>query len=223
MLKKYLTEDEQKILLKTLKDHSGEGEVARRDGATIRLLICTGLRIGECLRTSVGDAAAALKNGYLFVPKECRKGRTDEKRDHEVLVTKPVREALLCLLRLREGAGMDDALIVSRKKNGRDWTALSVRGFELRARYWAMRAGLPDGVSPHWFRHTRAMNIMRRTTSPDPLGIVKAALGHASIRSSEVYARTDKEQVAAALREVDGNPRLRLAGLRREYEGRMAV
>ena len=104
---------------------------------------------------------------------------------------------------------------------GIGWHAMSVRGFQQRVAFWAGEAGLREGVSPHWFRHTRAMNIMRCTTATDPLGIVKAALGHASIRSTEVYARQTRANVEAALREVDAKPRLRIGDLRRVHEGRV--
>lgn len=218
---KYLTEEEQNRLRGTLAQYAGE--TARRDSALIRLLIASGLRIGECLRLSVGDAVAAVKSGYLFIPKEHRKGRAGEKRDHEVLMTNSVRVAVRDLLELREGAGLDEALVVSRKSAAKGWSALTVRAFEQRVRYWAELAGLPAGVSPHWFRHTRAMNIMRRTTATDPLGVVKAALGHGSIRSTEVYARATREKVEAALHEVDGKPRLRLADLRKMHEGRVGA
>ncbi|MFA6971671.1 MAG: tyrosine-type recombinase/integrase [Gallionella sp.] len=215
MLNKYLTEDEQKRLLDVLNLY--KSEVALRDSAVVRLLIHSGMRVGECLRLSVQDAMAALKSGYIYLPKEYRKGRTDERRDHEVLVTVPVKTALSDLLNIRVGAELDEALIVSRKSAGLGWRALSVRAVEQRVAFWAQSAGLPDGVSPHWFRHTRAMNIMRRTTATDPLGVVKAALGHASIRSTEVYARQTREHVEAALREVDAKPRLRLADLRKAH------
>lgn len=210
MMKKYLTEDEQKRLLLTLKQFNGQ--TARRDDALVRLLIASGMRIGECLRLSIGDATAALKSGYLYLPKEYRKGRVGEKRDHDVLMTNSVRLAVRDLLVLRIDAPLEDALVVSRKHG-----VLSVRAFQFRVTYWAKLAGLPEGVSPHWFRHTRGMNIMRRTTSTDPLGVVKAALGHSSIRSTEVYARQTRENVDAALREVDDKPRLRLADLRRMH------
>lgn len=218
MLKKYLTEDEQKRLLYVL--HQTNGALAKRDLSVISLLIHSGLRIGECLRLTVGDGAAALKCGYLYIPKEYRKGRAGEKRDHEIMVTVSVRVALYELIAMRVDAGLDEALIASRKSNG---ATMSVRGFEQRVAYWAKRAGLPDGVSPHWFRHTRAMNIMGKTTSTDPLGIVKAALGHSSIRSTEVYARQSRESVEAALLEVDSKPRLRLADLRKQHERRVGA
>lgn len=216
MLNKYLTEDEQKRLLDVLNLY--KSEVAQRDSAVVRLLIHSGMRVGECLRLSVRDAMAALKSGYIYIPKEYRKGRANERCDHEVLVTVSVRSALHDLLAIRVGAELDEALIVSRKSAGLGWHAMSVRGFQQRVTFWAGEAGLRDGVSPHWFRHTRAMNIMRRTTATDPLGVVKAALGHASIRSTEVYARQTRENVEAALREVDAKPRLRIADLRKAHE-----
>lgn len=215
-MKKYLTEDEQKRLLGTLKQFTGP--TARRDDALVRLLINSGLRIGECLRLSIQDATAALKSGYLFIPKAYRKGRAGEKRDHDVLVTHSVRGALLDLLALREGAHLDDALVVSRKHG-----VLTVRAFQFRVDYWAELAGLPEGVSPHWFRHTCGMNIMARTTATDPLGVVKARLGHSSIRSTEVYAHATREKVEAALHEVDGKPRLRLADLSKMHERRVGA
>lgn len=213
---KYLTEEEQKRLLSTLKQFTGP--TARRDDALVRLLVASGMRIGECLRLSVGDAAAAVKSGYLFIPREYRKGRVGERRDHEILMTNSVRLAVRDLLELREGAHLNDALVVSRKHG-----VLTVRAFQQRVSYLAELAGLPAGVSPHWFRHTAAMNIMRRTTATDPLGVVKAALGHSSIRSTEVYAHATREKVEAALHEVDGKPRLRLADLRKMHEGRVGA
>ena len=84
-----LTEDEQKRLLDVLNLY--KSEVAQRDSAVVRLLLSTGMRVGECLRLSVKDAMSALKTGYLYLPKEYRKGRHDERRDHEVLVTVTVR------------------------------------------------------------------------------------------------------------------------------------
>ena len=218
MLKKFLTEDEQKRLLDVLNLY--KSEVAQRDSAVVRLLLSTGMRVGECLRLTVKDAMSALKTGYLYLPKEYRKGRPDERRDHEVLVTVTVRAALHALLMLRVNAELDEALIVSRKSAGKGWHAMSVRGFQQRVAFWAGEARLPDGVSPHWFRHTRAMNIYNRTTSTDPMGVIKAALGHASIRSSEIYARMSRERLEAVLREVDAKPRLRIGDLRRAHKGR---
>ena len=218
VMKRYLTEEEQRRLLSTVKQFAGVH--ARRDYAWLRLLIHTGLRVGEFSKMTVGDAAQALKTGYVFIPKERRKGKPENRRDHSVLVTHPVREALRDLLSLREGAELDEALVISRKKGGRDWSGLTVRAFEQRAEHWVRMAGLPAGISPHWLRHTRAMNIMHNTTSHDPRGVVQAALGHSSIASTGVYTGVTREDLENALHEVDGPKVFRKRDMRRVYEGR---
>lgn len=219
---RFLTLAEQRKLLGTLKQYTGE--VARRDDALTRLLIGSGMRIGETLCISVGDAVAAMQSGYLFIPKERRKG---EACDLSVLLTRSVRRALEDLLTLRDGAELDEALVISRNSRGRGWKAMSVRAFELRVSYWAGLAGLPEGVSPHWFRHTHAKNIMRDSEASDPLRVAQISLGHTSRRSTEIYTKLDREELETALHQVDGKvngkARVRLADLRREFEGRAAA
>lgn len=234
VMKRYLTEAEQGALLMTINRHSGV--LARRDSAWVRLLMTTGMRLNELVTMTLGDAEAALRNGQLFVPREHRKGwnrkprmRNDGKikmpnppKDHSYLVTAPVRAALVDLIAVRREQGHAPSpaapLVMSRKHVG-----VTARAYEQRCAMWAELAGLGEKVSPHWFRHTRAMNIMRRSTASDPRGVVQAALGHASIASTGVYTRITKEDMAAALREVDGEPRMRKRALRRDYEGRVGA
>lgn len=216
---RFLTLAEQRTLLGLLKQQSDP--MAKRDGAVIRLLIGSGLRIGECLAISTGDAADALQSNYLFIPKANRKS---EACDLSVFLTRSVRAALHDLLILREGAGVDEALIVSRKSQGKPMT---VRAFEMRVAHWARRAGLPDGVSPHWFRHTHAKNIIRDSEAADPLRIAQLALGHTSRRTTEIYTRPDREEMAEALCRVDGKVngkgRVRMADLRKMHDGRVGA
>lgn len=222
VFERFLTLPEQRKLLDTIKIVNTD--VAKRDGAVIRLLIGSGMRISECLMVSAGDAADALQSGYLFIPKEHRKA---EACDLSVFLTKSVRSALHDLLAIRDGAGTDEALIVSRNSAKRGWKAMTVRAFELRVTYWAKLAGLPEGVSPHWFRHTHAKNIMRESEAADPLRIAQLSLGHTSRRSTEIYTRVDREELANALNQVDGQvngkPRMRMAELRKNYERRVGA
>lgn len=234
VMRRYLTEGEQAILLKTIDQFAAVH--ARRDSAWIRLLLCSGMRVGEFSVMSVGDADLAMKTGYIFIPKERRKGwnrkpRTNKAgkevvgkppQDLSVLVTQPVRAALIDLLLIRREMGdihgPDASLVLSRKQQG-----MTVRAYQQRVSFWAIKAGLHLPVSPHWFRHTRAMNIMRKTTSHDPRGVVQGALGHASIASSGIYTKLSREDLAAALTEVDGKPVLRKRDMRRAYEGRVGL
>ena len=218
---RYFTEEEQGRLLSVLKKVPAADLPARRDAAAIRALLHSGCRIGEFLRISVGDALAALRASYLFIPREHRKGRC---ADHQVFVTASLAEDLRELIRVRAlmapgDCQTTDPLLVSRLGCG-----MSVRGFELRFKHWASAAGLPADSSPHWMRHTRAMNIMRRSTSRDPRGVVQRSLGHASITSTGIYTETAREDVEAALTEVDGQSgRVSARKLRHAWEGRVGA
>lgn len=221
--KRYLTEAQQKTLLRTLRLQSGD-LLARRDFAWVRALIHSGMRIGEFSKVTVGDVLAALRTGWLFVPKEHRKGK---RRDHEVLLTAPLRTALQDLLAVRAdmtgcATHSEDAPLVLSRQGG----AMTVRQYEHRMRHWAEAAGITEPVTPHWLRHTRAKNIMRNTTSKDPRGIVQRALGHSSIASTGIYTEVDGEELAEALHEVDAphaDRRCIKRGLRKAYEGRAAA
>ncbi len=47
---------------------------------------------------------------------------------------------------------------------------------------------LPDKVSPHVFRHTKAMHLLQANVN---LVYIRDFLGHASVTTSEIYARAD--------------------------------
>lgn len=220
-ISKYLTEEEQRRLLG--KAGQSAAVLARRDHAWIGLLRDTGLRITEFRLIDVGDVRAALMAGRLFIPREHRKGG---RRDHSLLVTDPVRENLRKLLQIcAEMNGVDEAqlednepLVISRVN-----CRMTVRSFQRRIKQWCQAAGISAAATPHWLRHTRAMNIMRRSTSNDPRGIVQVALGHADIRSTGIYTRPSREEVDHQLQLVDGGRRARKSALRVQYEARRAA
>lgn len=221
---RYLTEDEQTRLLAVLKTAAGRDILGRRDDAWIRMLIHSGMRIRESATITVIEALDALKTGYLFIPKEHRKGFVKGvARDHSVYVTQALRRDIEDLIKVRaelcpEGCRVDAPLVI-----GRHGYAVTTRNLEMRYKLHATEAGLAN-TSPHWLRHTRAQNIMRRSTARDPRGVVQRALGHASIKSSGVYTGTPREDVEAALREVDdAGRRVTKADLRRAWEGRRAA
>lgn len=226
-MERYFTEPEQARLLAVLKAQAADA-VSRRDAALIRLLIHSGLRIGEALQVTVGQALEALRSNYLFIPREHRKGwnRTADAqgktrrppKDHMVFVTGALRADLQDLLRVRHEQREGDCQTTDPLVIGRHGGAITVRAFELRFKLWAFAAELPLQASPHWLRHTRAMNIIRRSTAKNPLGVVQAALCHASIKSTGVYTATPREEVEAALVETDGRRRVSIRELRRSFE-----
>jgi site-specific recombinase XerD len=199
MFKRYLTLEEQQRLLSTVRKFGCHE--ARRDYGWMRLLRACGLRVGETSKLTTGQADAALQTGYLYIPREDRKGKH---LDLTVRVTAEAHAALRDLLTVRQGMtgeqrpARNEPLILNRYG-----ARMSVRSYQLRLEHWAREAGFTERVSPHWLRHTRAINIMRHSQAVDPRGIVKCVLGHASMKSTFIYTQPTKEDVDAALRTAD--------------------
>jgi site-specific recombinase XerD len=126
-----------------------------------------------------------------------------------------VREALVALCAIHTemgGPGTPAAPLIFSRKHRR----MSIRSYEARMAAWCDLAGI-GYASPHWLRHTRAMNIMRRSTSTNPLGLVKAALGHASIASTGIYTAVSKEELMEGLEAIDGPSKLPAAEVAAAY------
>lgn len=222
VMRRYLTDQQQKLLLSTIKTRA-VSVLVQRDYAWISLLLLTGMRIGEFSLLTVKQARLALTSGWLFIPGHDRKGsnvRAEKVRtltpaekhrisphnkripDHQVPMTKPMLAAVRDLLSLHEafgGDGADDSPLVISRKHGR----LAIRSYQLRMTFWCRAAGI-EHASPHWLRHTRAMQIMRRSQAKDPRGVAQALLGHRSIASTGVYTAVTKEDLVAAVNAVDG-------------------
>ncbi len=71
----------------------------------------------------------------------------------------------------------------------------------------ARRAGiaLPDRTGPHSLRHMYGTYLLNYFPRPDgtyglPIGLVRTIMGHASIASTEKYARRDKDMIALELK-----------------------
>ena len=192
---RFLTQPEERKLFKHVRQFACV--LARRDDAWMRLARNTGIRVGAMAGLTVLDARKALASGYLTLRSEIQK----RKRAHTMHLNKAAAKALRDLLKIRREMGhaeADDAvLIVSRNHRG-----LSVRSFQARMRQWSEGAGLPLNVTPHWWRHTLGMRLMRNSTAQDPRGVVQGVLGHSRVDSTMVYTRPSREDLANALDEV---------------------
>lgn len=63
------------------------------------------------------------------------------------------------------------------------------------------RPTVPRRVTPHTFRHTKAMHLLQ---AGNPAVIIRDILGHADIRSTAIYARADLETKRRALEKAAG-------------------
>lgn len=199
-LKRYLTEPEQQALLRAARDSSDP--LAQRDYWWMRLMLATGARVAEFARITADQAESALATGWLVVPAAQRKGG---KRGHEYLLTQSVRDSLQALLALQQQRPAPiDGCAPAPLVWGRDGAALSVRSYQARMKHWARAAGLDLRASPHWLRHSRGVNVIRRSRSRNPLKVAQLALGHASISSTGVYTQMARDEYARDLQVIDG-------------------
>ena len=60
----------------------------------------------------------------------------------------------------------------------------------------SVSAGIPEGITPHVLRHSKAMHLFQ---SGVPLVYIRDLLGHADIGTTEIYARADTEMKRKAL------------------------
>lgn len=195
VFERYLTEAEEKQLLSTVAKYADLE--ARRDHAWMRWMRQTGIRVTPASRFTCGDARQALREGYQTVRGATNKGgKTTKTR-----LNKRAQEALRDLLRVRREQGHaehpDMPLVMSRKRQG-----LAVRSFQHRMRYWCELAGMDVQASPHWFRHTLAKRLMKRSTADNPLLIVQAVLDHSALTSTAVYTMPDREDIEQAMEEA---------------------
>lgn len=206
MQKRYLIELEQRQLLNAAK--SCADPLAQRDYHWMAALVLTGMRIQEFSRLTRQRVVLALACGWLVNRKEDCKGK---RRANEYLVTQQLRVHLQALVNLSDALGtgieladgQEQPLVWGRDIAGRAG-ALSVRGYQLRMKLWAQAAGLDPRLSPHWLRHTRGMNIMRRSRGDNPLKVCQQALNHASLASTGVYLQLSREEYERELQLVDG-------------------
>lgn len=196
---KYLTEPEEKQLIKTIKKY---GDVyAQRDLNWILLLRNTGIRVTPLSKLTFEDATKALADGHLVIRPETNK----RGNGHTVFLNKPATKALKNLLKIREEMAYIAAcnfyykagpfLIMSRNRK-----FMSVRSFQDRLKAWSTLAGVR--CTPHTLRHTFGKRIIQNSTSPQALQICQAALGHKNIQSTTIYTEPDKEQLELSIEEA---------------------
>lgn len=206
---KYLTEPEQRELLKAARGQSCP--LAQRDYHWMAALILTGMRITEFSRLTVTRVERALATGWLFSDKHDCKGR---QRANSYFVTAQLKVHLAVLVGLArhealalDCAGEETPLIWGRAVAGVAGH-LSVRSYEARMKLHLAAAGLDTSLSPHALRHTRAMNIFAHHRGNDAVKVAQTALNHASLRSTGVYMSLSREAFARAVQLVDARGRL---------------
>jgi integrase/recombinase XerD len=177
------TEGEVERLLAVPRPGSIRGQRAR---ALLEVIYSSGLRRKEIIRLNVPDVD--LREGTLRVHQG--KGR----KDRVVPVGKAARAALERYLaggRKRQDKRWDTALFLTR-----DGRRLTPQGLSVVVKLQAERAKV-EGVTCYRLRHAFATHMLRGGAE---IRRLQEMLGHADLRSTQVYTRISPEELKAAHR-----------------------
>jgi integrase/recombinase XerD len=184
-LPKALTEDEIASLIGAI---TGDGAIARRDLAIVELLYGTGIRISELVGLALVDLDL---DGALV--RVFGKGA----KERIVPLGRFARQALERWLDL--GGRPELAPERWARRGDAEAVFLNARGGRLtRQGAWgivrrhATTAGLADRLTPHVLRHSCATHMLDRGAD---IRAVQELLGHASIRTTQVYTKVSTERL----------------------------
>lgn len=169
----------------------------RRDLIILSLLYDTGARVQELVDLRARD----IRLTEPPVVSLTGKGR---KTRHVPLLrrTRDMLEEYLQEWRLTDPHSKDTPLFINYqgKKMTRAGISYIVRKYATMAK--AHSKIVPDTVTPHVFRHTKAMHLYQAGVN---LIYIRDLLGHVNISSTDIYARADTEMKRKALEKVYPN------------------
>ena len=154
-----------------------------RDHCMVELLYGCGLRVGELVgldRHASGDAA-----GWVDVADATVHVTGKGSKRRSVPVGGPALQALQAWLAHRDSLARADEPALFVGQRGTRLTSSQVRS---RLKRRAVVAGLPTHVHPHMLRHSFASHLLQ---SSGDLRAVQELLGHANIRTTQVYTQLD--------------------------------
>ena len=163
----------------------------RRDAVMLSVLYDTGARVQELVDLTVRDVRLD-SPAQIRLTGKGRKTRVVPLLSGTVeLLSEYMREH-----RLDCPERMDSPLFFNRQ--GGHLSRSGVRYLLMKYTKDARRAkpGLSDKISPHTLRHSKAMHLLQ---AGNPATVIQAILGHADIRSTDIYARADMEMKRRAL------------------------
>jgi len=157
--------------------------IAERDDALLELLYGSGLRVAELCGLGMGDVDLRSRSVTVW-------GKGGKQR--RVPMSRAAVEAIARYVASGRGALVNDStpkgsLFVNRR--GRQMTSRDVR------RVLDRRSPVP--THPHALRHTYATHLLDGGAD---LRVVQELLGHASLRTTEIYTHVSTERLVSAYR-----------------------
>jgi site-specific recombinase XerD len=168
--------------------------IGRRDLALLSVLYDTGARVQEVIDLTMRDVR-------LDAPAQLH--LTGKGGKTRIVPLMPNTVALLADHVREHALDQPNHLeLVFANRNRQRFTRTGIR--RIIQKYVALARStcphLPEPVSPHTFRHSKAMHLLQAGV---PLVIIRDFLGHADITTTEIYARADLDMKRRALERVE--------------------
>jgi len=165
----FLTEAEKRRLLSGLRGRSST--LARRDRVIIELFLGTGIRLQELVSLDIDDVDLDAKHLRVRA-----KGNIPQVK----FLKSNLRSLLRRYLAERRKQGTTSAALFLSNRTSR----ISPRQVANRVKFWLNEAGIDKSLGPHGLRHSFATHLYAATSD---LLVVKRALGHRDISTTEIY------------------------------------
>jgi site-specific recombinase XerD len=188
-LPRTLSRSEATLLLGTRDpDNAGSLEQHSVFRVMVRLMVATGMRVGELCRLKADDISP---DGAIV----CIQGKGA--RDRVAYVTDPDLRIELRALRLNAQKGRADTQALFLNRCRAPMRPQSVRS---KLRRLAREAGFSRRVTPHMLRHTAATLLIEAGVD---IRFVQRLLGHSSIATTEIYTHISDEALRLTLERAD--------------------
>ncbi len=157
-------------------------------GLIVRLLVVTGLRIGELTHTRLRDVNGA--GAQIRVMGKGSRERTVYVTNHRLL------EDFAVYLSQRRQDGTPDSFVFLNTRGGR----LTEAAFRKRLRQLSADLQIAPHITPHRFRHSAATLLIEEGVD---IRLVQRLLGHASISTTEIYTKVSDSSLFQAIEHAD--------------------
>jgi len=158
-----------------------------RDAAIIKLILYTGLRVGEIIHLHLTDVILDERRGSVVV----REGKGTKRR--EIPLNNRARKAMLDYLQVRPEIE-SNYLFLGQRNEG-----IKSKTVQRSVTRFTDPIGMSD-VTPHTLRHTFAKSLIDRGVSLDK---VATLLGHSNLNTTRIYTTPGVQDLENAIDELD--------------------
>ena len=175
----YLTLEESKKLLQTIRDYNGENE--ERDFAITTLFLNTGMRLSELTAINTED----IKEDTITILGKGNKERV-------VYLNTACQKALEDYIDIRK-SNVGKALFISNQGN-----RVANRTVQKMMKNMLDKAGLDtDKLGVHSLRHSYGSMMLKHGENVD-IRVLQRLMGHSDITTTQIYTHVDSEQLRNA-------------------------